>query len=41
MEIIRQAEYGEYLASINCSLDVSQSTVCSIRKEKNKTREYI
>ena len=36
MEIIRHAEHEEYLASINCTLDVSQSTVCSIVKKKNK-----
>lgn len=40
MEIIRHAEHGGYLASIRCSLDVSQSTVGSVVKEKNKTREF-
>lgn len=32
---------GEYLASIKCSLDLSQWTVCSIMKEKNKAGERL
>lgn len=41
MEIIRRAESWGILASIKCSLDLSQPTVCSIVKEESKTRKHI
>lgn len=41
VEVIRHAKSGGILASIKCSLDLSQLTACSIVKEENKTREHL
>lgn len=39
MEIIRHAEHEEYLASINCTLDVSQSTC--VQSWRKRIKDYI
>jgi DNA-binding NarL/FixJ family response regulator len=41
MEIVRHAESGEALALIGGTLNLSQSTVQSVVKEKDKFKEYV